>query len=96
MAVDVDTSPQTEHTKLQKEFTSYLAISSNLPNATFVILNVLYGQRFRLNTRLLGALALMATLFIGVLIMTRIDSDLWQQWFLASTLVIVIFLNICT
>lgn len=86
----------TSHTKLQKEFTSYLAISSNIPNATFVILNVFYGQRFKLNLRLIGALSLMATLFIGVLIMTRIDSDQWQQWFLGSTLVMVVFLNICT
>jgi len=83
-------------TKLQKEFTSYLAIASNIPNAIFVILNVIYGQKFRLNVRIMGSLTIMATLFIAVLIMTRIDSDLWQEWFLASTLLIVVFLNICT
>jgi len=83
-------------TMLQKEFTSYLAIASNIPNAIFVILNVIYGQKFRLNVRIMGSLTVMATLFIGVLIMTRIDSDLWQGWFLASTLLIVVFLNICT
>ena len=38
----------------------------------------------------------MATLFVGVLIMTRIDSDAWQEWFLVSTLSMVVFLNICT
>ena len=38
----------------------------------------------------------MATLFVGVLIMTRIDSDAWQQWFLVSTLLMVVALNICT
>ena len=86
----------TSHTKLQKEFTSYLAIASNIPNALFVILNVFYGQRFKLNLRLIGALSLMSTLFIGVLIMTRMDSDLFQEWFLYSTLTIVVFLNICT
>ena len=46
-----DTEQNSTHTKLQKEFTSYLAIASNVPNATFVILNVLYGQRFNLNLR---------------------------------------------
>ena len=66
-------------TMMQKEFTSYLAISSNIPNAVFVILNVVYGQRFRLNVRLLGSLTLMATLFIAVLIMTRMDTDTWQH-----------------
>ena len=38
----------------------------------------------------------MATLFVGVLIMTRIDSDAWQEWFLVSTLSMVVALNICT
>ena len=46
-----DTEQNSTHTKLQKEFTSYLAIASNVPNATFVILNVIYGQRFNLNLR---------------------------------------------
>jgi len=86
----------TSHTKLQKEFTSYLAIASNIPNAIFVILNVFYGQRFSLNSRLIGSLSFMATLFVGVLIMTRIDSDAWQTWFLTSTLTMVVLLNICT
>ena len=45
------THNSTDHTKLQKEFTSYLAIASNVPNALFVILNVLYGRRFNLNLR---------------------------------------------
>jgi len=85
-----------EHTKLQKEFTSYLAIASNVPNALFVILNVLYGRRFNLNLRLIAALSVMATLLVGVLLMTRIDSDDWQEWFLVSTLSIVVLLNICT
>ena len=83
-------------TNLQKQFTSYLAIASNIPNALFVILNVIYGRNFRLNVRIMGSLTVMATLFIAVLIMTRIDSHLWQEWFLASTLLIVVFLNICT
>ena len=83
-------------TMMQKEFTSYLAISSNIPNAVFVILNVAYGQRFRLNVRLLGSLTLMATLFIAVLIMTRMDTDTWQHTFLLTTLLIVVMLNICT
>ena len=106
-----DTEHNATHTELQKEFTSYLgrvrkenlnytiivsAISSNIPNAVFVILNVLFGQRFRLNVRLIGSLSLMATLFIAVLIMTRMDSDTWQSTFLFTTLLIVVLLNICT
>ena len=46
--------------------------------------------------RLIGSLSLMATLFIAVLIMTRMDSDSWQSTFLLVTLLIVILLNVCT
>ena len=95
-AIFAPSSSNTTRTNLQKQFTSYLAIASNIPNAIFVILNVIYGQKFRLNVRIMGSLTVMATLFIAVLIMTRIDSDLWQGWFLATTLLIVVFLNICT
>ena len=45
---------------------------------------------------MIAALSVMATLFVGVLIMTRIDSDAWQEWFLVSTLSMVVALNICT
>ena len=95
-AIFTPSTSNTTRTNLQKQFTSYLAIASNIPNAIFVILNVIYGQKFRLNVRIMGSLTVMATLFIAVLIMTRIDSDLWQGWFLATTLLIVVFLNICT
>ena len=46
--------------------------------------------------RLIGSLSVMATLFIAVLIMTRMDSDTWQSTFLLATLLIVVLLNICT
>jgi len=95
---DTSGNPNTTNstTELQNQFTSYLAIASNIPNATFVILNVFFGRSFRLNVRIIGALACMSTLFIGVILMARIDSDDWQEWFLFSTLSIVVFLNICT
>jgi len=85
-----------ESTDLQKQFTSYLAIASNIPNAIFVILNVFFGRAFKLNIRIIGALSCMSTLFIGVILMARINSDAWQEWFLFSTLTIVVLLNICT
>jgi len=91
-----DPTGNATHTKLQKEFTSYLAIASNIPNALFVLLNVFYGRSFKLNIRIIGALSLMSTLFIGVILMARINSDKWQDWFLYTTLGIVVLLNICT
>jgi len=93
---DPDSNSTSTDTTLQKEFTSYLAIASNIPNATFVVLNVFYGRSFNLNIRIIGALSLISTLFIGVILMARINSDHWQMWFLYSTLIIVVLLNICT
>ena len=59
-----------EHsTPLQQQFTSYLAIASNVPNAAFVILNALYGQKFSLNQRVSFALTGINILFIAVTVL---------------------------
>ena len=42
-------------TKLQKEFTSYLSIASNVPNAVFVILHALLGHLVGMRIRVLGS-----------------------------------------
>ena len=42
-------------TKLQKEFTSYLSIASNVPNAVFVILHALLGHLVGMRLRVLGS-----------------------------------------
>ena len=42
-------------TNLQKEFTSYLAIAANVPNATFVILHALFGHKISMRLRILGS-----------------------------------------
>lgn len=43
-------------TDLQKLYNSYLAIASNIPNATFVILHALFGHHFNIKLRLYGSL----------------------------------------
>ena len=42
-------------TELQKQYNSYLAIASNVPNATLVILHALLGHHFSLKLRLYGS-----------------------------------------
>ena len=42
-------------TELQKLYNSYLAIASNVPNATFVILHALWGHRFGMKLRVYAA-----------------------------------------
>ena len=42
-------------TDLQKLFASYVAIASNVPNATFIILHAIIGHRFSMKIRLYGS-----------------------------------------
>ena len=42
-------------TDLQKLFASYVAIASNVPNATFIILHAIIGHRFSMKLRLYGS-----------------------------------------
>ena len=44
-------------TELQKLYNSYLAIASNVPNASFVILHALFGHHFSIRLRLFGSQA---------------------------------------
>ena len=90
-----DPNNQTQ-TELQKEFTSYLAIASNVPNAIFVILNAIFGQRFPLKFRLMASLGSVIVFFSIVTVFSRVDSDSWQETFLVVVLLLVIFINVCT
>ena len=60
VSLDNDTTNTTENdevlTDLQKLYNSYLAIASNIPNATFVILHALFGHHFNIKLRLYGSL----------------------------------------
>lgn len=82
-----------DQTELQKEFTSMLAIASNVPNATFVILNVAFGQRFDLRKRIFGSLGVILCLFVIVTALARANSDTWQRPFLILILVVVVVIN---
>ena len=83
-------------TDLQTEFFSYLAIASNVPNAIFVILNALVGQRVRIKYRLLVSLGFIIVFFFIVLYFTLADSDAWQEEFLVLILTLVVLINSCT
>ena len=60
VSLDNDTVDETNDddevlTDLQKLYSSYLAIASNVPNATFVILHALFGHHFSIKLRLYGS-----------------------------------------
>ena len=81
-------------TQLQKDFTSYLAISSTVPNAIFVIINAGYGQRFSLSKRLTYSLSMMIVMFTAITALAFINTDAWQKTFLVILLTLVVIVNI--
>ena len=84
---------KTPPTELQQEFTSYLAISSTIPNAIFVIINAFYGQRFDLQKRLNISLSVMIVAFTAVTALAFANTDNWQRTFLIVTLCLVVIIN---
>ena len=85
-----DTSADTD---LQKLFASYVAIASNVPNATFIILHAIIGHKFSMKLRLYGSQIGMAFTLSLITILSILDSDSWQDEFLALTLTGVVFIN---
>ena len=81
-------------TELQKEFTSYLSIASTVPNATFVIINAMVGQRFSLMKRLTYSLSTMIVMFAVITILAFVNTDSWQRPFLIIILCLVVIVNI--
>jgi equilibrative nucleoside transporter 1/2/3 len=72
----------------------YLAVASMVPNVTFLILNGVFGHRFKTQPRLLASLILVIILFIFTSVMVQIDTDAWQSYFLYLTLASVVIINI--
>jgi equilibrative nucleoside transporter 1/2/3 len=86
-------SNSTAPSELQKEFTSYLAIASTVPNATFVIINACVGQRFDLRKRIKISLVIIIVMFTFVSALALADSDEWQRAFLVLILILVVIIN---
>lgn len=60
----IDPADDDELTELQLLYGTYLAIASNVPNATFVILHALFGHHFNIKLRLYGSLVSKYVVFI--------------------------------
>ena len=88
--INQSSAPQTD---LQKEFTSFLSIASNIPNAIFVILNALYGFKFSSNKRINLSNLSMIFLFMAVTGLAATNSDEWQDTFLYLVLTLVILIS---
>ena len=79
---------------LQTKWNSRLAVASMVPNVTFLLLNAIFGHRFRTQPRLLVSLCLVIALFAFTAAMTQVDTDPWQETFYYVTLLSVVAINI--
>jgi len=80
--------------ELQKAWGGYLAVASMVPNVTFLILNGIFGHKFKTQPRLIISLVFVILMFTFTSIMVQIDTDTWQETFLLVTLAAVVFINI--
>lgn len=80
-------------TELQKLFSSYVAIASNVPNATFVILHAIIGHKFRMRLRVIGSQVGEIGVFSLVTLLAILDSDEWQHTFMVLSLVAIVLMN---
>ena len=65
-----------------------------VPNVTIMLLNAVFGHRFRTQPRLLVSLILVIGLFAVTSALCLINSDDWQEIFLYVTIASVVFINI--
>jgi len=80
--------------EMQKNWGPQLSVASMVPNVTILILNAVFGHRFRTQPRLLVSLILVILLFAFTSAMSIVDSDSWQTTFLYVTLASAVFINI--
>ncbi|GBN92830.1 Equilibrative nucleoside transporter 3 [Araneus ventricosus] len=81
-------------TDLQATFTSYLALSNNVPYVLFLIICTLYNNRFSKRFRVLAPLVILFLLFGIVTACVEIDTDSWQMGFFSLTILIIIAVGI--
>ena len=93
MVNNVNSSHTPPHTELQKEFTSYLSIASNVPNAIVVILNAMYGHLIPVRKRIVYSTAIIIFLFSLITCLSLTDSDAWQTTFLYVILTLVVLVS---
>ncbi|TRY77281.1 hypothetical protein TCAL_10226 [Tigriopus californicus] len=84
-----DTGP----TQIQKEFTAYLSIAANVPNAIFVILHALIGHWFSMRLRIFGSQVGQIVVFLFIVILSILDTDDWQRLFMILNLLIIALIN---
>ncbi|KAE8750653.1 hypothetical protein FOCC_FOCC002632 [Frankliniella occidentalis] len=83
-------------TPLQKSFTAYLSVASNVPSTIFLILNSAFAHKISIHSRMLGSFVVILCLFVITTVFVHVDTDAYQYDFFYVTMAIVIVLNMAS
>ncbi|GFV89359.1 equilibrative nucleoside transporter 3 [Trichonephila clavipes] len=83
-------------TDLQAAFTSYLALSNNVPYVIFLIICTIFNNRFSKLFRVLAPLTTLFILFSIVTACVEINTDSWQMGFFTLTILIIIAVGVAS
>ncbi|GIY33868.1 hypothetical protein CDAR_431421 [Caerostris darwini] len=94
----VNTSCVNNHNKsdLQAAFTSYMALSNNVPYVSFLIICTLFANRFSKLFRVIAPLVFLFILFSIVTACVSIDTDSWQMGFFTLTIFVIIVVGVAS
>ena len=90
---DLNNATDLPQSDLQKLFGSYVAMASNIPNATFIVLHAILGHKIPMKWRLYGSQIGMIVTLTFITIVAKLDSDLWQDSFLYLIIAGIVFVN---
>lgn len=93
---NVTNNSTTDITPIQATFTSDLSFSASIPSTMFLILNALYGHKFRLHVRMIGSLVVILIFFASNTLLIKVNTDQWQDTFFDVTIISVVVMNIGT
>ena len=81
---------------VETRFENCFAISSQVTNVLFLLINVKLQNRFSAFSRIMVSLLLMLAMFILTTIMVKVDTDSWTDWFFGLTIAIIVLFNACS
>ena len=71
-----------------------MSMASMIPNVTFLLLNAVFGHRFKTVPRLLVSLICVIVLFAFTCAMAKIDTSHWQDQFWQLTIASIVLINV--
>ena len=78
----------------QISWNSNMAMASMVPNVAFLLLNASFGHHFKTTPRLLVSLIFVILLFGVTCVMTKVNTDQWQDNFWTGTIISIVLINI--